>query len=915
MTGLLRVGTKGWGVHRTIGAALRAAESGALVSIQPGSYTESVVMERDVRLVGEQGPGSVRLIGSHGAALTLRAPGGSVEGLVIEGRDGEPALAVTEGAALLAGCEITGGPVRISGPARPVFRGCNIHHLGTAGVQLGGDSSAFLEDTQIADVDGHGVLVHQGACPTLRRVSISRTAKHGLRVGDSATGLFEDCEVSRTGAAAIAIAGAARPELRGCRIGDSDAEGILIAGTVGVRDEPEGSGGTGTGGTGTGGNAQEDAGTNGDDHGLVLRGCQIERTAKDAVYVTGNAVVSLTDCRIGDVRAAGVVATGSAQLRLEGITVTDAKGTGLAATGTAKVEGRRSAFTRVAANGVYTGGNAEVALSGCTVTDTGYTAIHIGGSGRMTVRDCEIKNAAEHGLRVTNQAVLSVENTTVEAAKLSGLAADGGDFTARGCRITASGTGISLVTGHRPLIEDCEVQACGGAGIDIGADTGCLISGTRIAETGAAGVFIREGSAPWLTDCSIADAKGTGIVVQARATPRVRGLSVVRAAKNGLYLADDAAGSYEGCDIAESGFPAVYVGSGATPELRGCRFRNVDEDVRLADGAKPAIAFCQADGVKVSNLPEQEAFESPMPLGLAVAVPGGVPGIETTGTGAGAVAITEEDRALTLAGLLSELEALIGLERVKQDVSTMVQVMQLVRRRRDAGLAAPPLSRHLVFAGNSGTGKTTIARLYGRILAAVGMLSSGHMVEADRAALVGEYVGHTAPKTTAMFRRALGGVLFIDEAYSLVPQGQGSDFGREAIATLVKLMEDNRDDVVVIVAGYPDEMERFIDANPGLASRFNRTLVFEDYDDAELVRIVEWQARAHQYEIAEETQAALLGYFGSQVRDERFGNGRTARQTFQRMTEQQARRLVEYAASSTEDLMALLPQDVPPLAG
>jgi hypothetical protein len=905
MTGLLRVGARGWSVHRTIGAAVRAAGAGAIVSIQAGSYTESVVVERDVRLVAEQGPGSVRLIGSHGAALTFRSPGGSVEGLVLEGRDGEPALAITEGAALVEGCEITGGHVRISGPARPVLRECKIHHTGATGVHLAGDSAAVVEDTQIGDVDGHGVLVRQGAAPTLRRVSISRTAKHGLWVGDSAQGVFEDCEVARSGAAAVAIDGTARPALRDCRVGDCDAEGVFIAGNAGRREDPDGAAG----------NAAENAETAGGDGGLVVRGCQIERTTKDAVYVTDRAVASLTDCRIGDVGAAGVVATGSAQVRLDGVTVTDAKGTGLAVTGTAKVEGRRSEFIRVAANGVYAGDDAQVVLSGCTATDTGYTAVHVGGTGRMTVRDCEIKNVGEHGLRVTGQAVLSAENITVAGAELAGLAADGGDFTARGCRITASGTGISLVTGHRPLIDGCEVQACSGAGIDIGADTGGLISDTRIAETGAAGVFIREGSAPWLTDCSIADTKGTGVVVQARATPRVRGLSVVRAAKNGLYLADGAAGSYEGCDIAESAFPAVYVGSGATPVLRGCRFRDADEDVRLADGAEPAFAFCQADGVKVSNLPEQEGLEPMLPLGLAVAVSGAGKSPRAESAGTVAAAQSEDERAQTLAGLLSELDALIGLERVKQDVSTMVQVMQLVRRRSEAGLAAPPLSRNLVFAGNSGTGKTTVARLYGRILAAVGMLSSGHMVEADRAALVGEYVGHTAPKTTAMFRSALGGVLFIDEAYALVPRGQGNDFGRETIATLVKLMEDHRDDVVVIAAGYPAEMERFISANPGLASRFNRTLVFEDYNDAELERIVEWHARAHQYEITEETRDALLGYFGSLARDGGFGNGRTARQTFQWMTERQARRLVEYAASSTEELMTLLPQDVPPVAG
>jgi SpoVK/Ycf46/Vps4 family AAA+-type ATPase len=268
----------------------------------------------------------------------------------------------------------------------------------------------------------------------------------------------------------------------------------------------------------------------------------------------------------------------------------------------------------------------------------------------------------------------------------------------------------------------------------------------------------------------------------------------------------------------------------------------------------------------------------------------------------------------TLAEVLAELEELVGLDGVKQDVSTMVKVMQLVRQRTEAGLASPPLSRHLVFAGNSGTGKTTVARLYGRILAAVGLLSRGHLVEADRGSLVGEYVGHTAPKTTAVFRRAIGGVLFIDEAYALTPGGQGADYGREAIATLVKLMEDHRDDVVVIVAGYPDEMERFIGVNPGLASRFTRTLLFEDYNDAELVRIVEWHARQHEYELGGDVHTALLDYFGSLQRDDRFGNGRTARQTFQRMTENHAKRVVEMTAPSTEDLVTLYPEDLPETA-
>jgi SpoVK/Ycf46/Vps4 family AAA+-type ATPase len=237
--------------------------------------------------------------------------------------------------------------------------------------------------------------------------------------------------------------------------------------------------------------------------------------------------------------------------------------------------------------------------------------------------------------------------------------------------------------------------------------------------------------------------------------------------------------------------------------------------------------------------------------------------------------------------------------------------MQTVRMRQDAGLPAPPLSRHLVFAGNPGTGKTTVARLYGQLLHALGLLSKGHLVEVDRSALVGEYVGHTGPKTTEAFQQARGGVLFIDEAYALTPEGVSQDFGSEAIATLVKLMEDHRDEVVVIAAGYPGEMDRFISSNPGLASRFTRTLHFADYSTEELVSIVEHHARRHRYELTDAARKALAEYLGSIPRGQNFGNGRTARQLFQRMTERQAMRVAELANPDPTALMTLDETDLP----
>lgn len=895
MTSALRVATRGWGGYKTLVAAVRDAEPGALVSIQPGTYTESVVLDRDITLVAEKGPGTVRIVGGRGPALTVQGAGGTVRGLVIESRTTEPAVSVTGGAMLIDCCEITGGRLEITGTATPTVRDCRIHHTDDIGLYFGGDSRAVVESTEISDIAATGVLVDHGADPVVRRLSVTRTGGHGIHVHGAAHGTFENCEVTHTGAAAVAVDDTARPALRACRISDSAAEGIVITGNAGADYHSAPAEDTSDGMTSAGG-----------EHGVALHGCEVARTSTNGIHVTGHAVASLMGCRVSDVRAAGIVVGGAGRARLAGSTTGDTDGTGLAASGAAHVEVRDGSFVRAGANGVYASEAARVALVECAVTDAAYTAVHAGGSSRVTVHDSEIRGTPEHGLSVTDQAVLTVENTSVEDTGLCALTADGGDLTARGCRIGRAGTGIGLKTEHRPLIDDCDVSACTGVGIDIQADTAALVTDTRVSTTGAAGVLIGRRASVWLADCSITDTKGTALVVREYARPRVRGVVVARTARNGLYLADGAAGRFDDCDISVTGFPAVYVGSGATPLLRGCHIHDTDEDVKLAAGAAPVFESCRVDEVKSSTLPAEGQAPVPLSAPDAAAAGHGAPLLPSVPGARGASA---ED----LADVLAELGDLVGLEGVKQDVGTLVKVMQMVRQRTEAGMAAPPLSRHLVFAGNSGTGKTTVARLYGRVLAAVGLLSRGHLVEADRGSLVGEYVGHTAPRTTAIFNKALGGVLFIDEAYALTPDGQGADFGREAISTLVKLMEDHREDVVVIVAGYPDEMERFIDANPGLASRFTRTLEFEDYDGDELARIVEWHARQYEYELPDETRDTLRGYFGGLVRDERFGNGRTARQTFQRMTERHAQRVVELAGPTTEDLATLLPEDLPAL--
>src|ERR1700712_2679578 len=251
----------------------------------------------------------------------------------------------------------------------------------------------------------------------------------------------------------------------------------------------------------------------------------------------------------------------------------------------------------------------------------------------------------------------------------------------------------------------------------------------------------------------------------------------------------------------------------------------------------------------------------------------------------------------------AELDALIGLETVKEQVQALVAFLQVQARRKTHGLPEVATSQHLVFLGNPGTGKTTVARLLAEMYRAVGLLQKGHLVEVDRAGLVGQYVGATAIKTDRVIRKALDGVLFIDEAYSLSPEGEGRlDFGSEAIEVLLKRMEDHRHRLVVIVAGYPRLMESFLLSNPGLRSRFAREISFPDYSTEELLAIFADIAAQHEYALEPGAEATLRDILGGLRPGEESGNARFARTLFEQALNRQALRLTRDEDRSVDDL-------------
>jgi tellurite resistance protein len=318
----------------------------------------------------------------------------------------------------------------------------------------------------------------------------------------------------------------------------------------------------------------------------------------------------------------------------------------------------------------------------------------------------------------------------------------------------------------------------------------------------------------------------------------------------------------------------------------------------------------ESDEVELTPTPGSQeirrAFESVSAVGSAVATPGGEP------RAAPSLAPHPPTHEQRLQMALQSLDSLIGLDAIKNEIRELTRFLRVQQLREQAGLPRTPVGLHTVFAGNPGTGKTSVARVLGEIFGALGVVKQGHLIEADRSGLVAGYAGQTAERTNKIIDKALDGVLFIDEAYSLASDQGDDPYGQEAVQILLKRMEDDRDRLIVVIAGYSSEMKRLLASNPGLASRFQRTFDFPDYSVVELCRIFQLFCDKNNYVLPPETRARLLLGFGYLLerRDEHFGNGRLARNVFEHSIRRLANRIADIAPLTKDLLTRLVPDDI-----